>query len=535
MAKRKALAFPIGIADKSHRLAQLRALFPECLSDGAEGVALNADVLRELVGVSGGDARRAPFGFAWPGKERAAERSRTPTPYVLHPCPEESLAWADTRNLVIEGDNLDALKLLQKSHAERVQLIYIDPPYNTGQEFVYSDRFQESARDYLRLIDESCPRQDGVASIDTGGRFHAQWLGMMYPRLLVARALLARTGVILISIGDDEVHHLRSLCDDVFGAEHFCGTFIWEKKKKPSFLDPNMGTVTEYILAYAKDRAYSPPFVAGSVQSGKKYPFNNAGNGRTVLTFPRHSVHFGCPDQRVHAQDMSEGAIMTVLLDDVEIVDGTNREPFRLEGEWRYSQATVNAFVAAGGEITICKPPFRPNYVSRIQKPKRITNMLSYRVNGIPTNEDAREEMRALFGADVMSYPKPSGLLKYLVGAICGRDGIVMDFFAGSGSTAIGVMAQNAEDHGRRPFILVQTPQSLDPACKSQKEAASFCDAIAKPRTIAELTKERLRRSAALWRDGGDLGTQDLGFRVFRLEVPGSVAGLARFEGKLLR
>jgi len=526
MAKRKGVVSLIPSTDKNHSREPLPALFPESLSDGADRAILNADILKDIIGASGVDMDNPHFGLTWPGKQAAARLAHTPTSYVLCPCPEESLAWADTRNVFIEGDNLEALKLLRKSHAEKVQLIYIDPPYNTGNDFVYRDRFQDTARGYLQLIGQERLGRRGALSSNTRGRVHAQWLSMMYPRLLIARDLLAKTGVMLISIGDEEVHHLRSLCDEVFGGAHFCGTFIWEKKKKPSFLDPNMGGVTEYILAYAKDRAQSPPFVAGRIRSGKKYPFNNAGNGRTVLAFPQKSVRFGCPDQIVRAQDMSRGAIETVLLDDVEIVSGTNSEPFRLQGEWRYSQATVDEFVAAGDEITVCKVPFRPNYVSRGQRPKRTTNLLSYRVNGVPTNEDARDEMRALFGADVMSYPKPSGLLKYLVRAICGPEDVVMDFFAGSGSTAAGVIWQNTEDRGHRPFILVQTPEPLDPANKSQKEAARFCDALGRPRTIAELTKERLRRTAALWCDDGHQEAQDRGFRVFRLGVPACASEL---------
>ncbi|HUW98733.1 MAG TPA: site-specific DNA-methyltransferase [Acidiferrobacter sp.] len=519
MAKRKGVAVSVLGADQRRRLAQLRTLFPESLAESPDGVTLTAEVLTELIGAMGRRADAPQFGLIWPGKQAAARLAQGQAAGVLCPCPEESLAWADTRNLFIEGDNLQALKLLRTSHAGKIQLIYIDPPYNTGNDYVYRDRFQDTTHSYLRLIGEECVDRWAATSTDTRGRAHARWLSMMYPRLLIARDLLAQTGVMLISIGDEEVHHLRSLCDEIFGDAHFCGTFIWEKKRKPSFLDPNMGRVTEYILAYAKDRAQSPPFVAGRIQSGKKYPFNNTGNGRTVLTFPRASVRFGCSDQHVRAQDMSHGSIETVLLDDVDIVGGTNRESFRLRGEWRYSQTTVDEFVAAGDQITIRKVPFRPNYVSRGRRSKRTTNLLSYRVNGVPTNEDARVEMRAVFGADVMSYPKPSGLLKYLVRAICGPEDVVLDFFAGSGSTAVGVMAQNAEDHGRRPFILIQAPEVLDPANRAQKEAAHFCDGIGRPQTIAELTKERLRRTAAPGGDDAHHGPQDRGFRVFRVSA----------------
>ena len=228
---------------------------------------------------------------------------------------------------------------------------------------------------------------------------------MMYPRLKVARNLLASDGIIFISIGDEELHNLRVVCDEIFGYENFCGTFIWEKKKKPSFLDRNMGTVTDYIVAYAKDRSQSPAFTTGSVEKEKKYPFNNAGNNMAVLEFPAASVTFGISDQIVTAQDMSEGNIKTVLLDDVHIVKGRNSNAFRLLGEWRYSQAKLNEFVAADADILISKIPFRPNYVNKSGEEKKIANLLSYRINAVQTNEDATQQTREIFGADVVSYP----------------------------------------------------------------------------------------------------------------------------------
>ena len=192
---------------------------------------------------------------------------------------------------------------------------------------------------------------------------------------------------------------------------------------------------------------------------------------------------------------------MTELLDDVRIVDGVNVNEFRLKGEWRYSQGTVEEFVAANAEIVISKIPFRPNYVNRSSEMKKTANLLSHRVNGVPTNEDATKEMRTLFGIDIMSYPKPTGLLKYLVRAISSSDDIVMDFFAGSGTTGVGVLLHNLEDEFERRYILAQLPEPLDPNNKDQKVAAVCCEKLQKPRNIAELTKERLRRAAQKIKD----------------------------------
>lgn len=440
------------------------------------------------------------YSFTWRGKDRACLAAQAPAIGTLRPCPDQSVDWDATQNLFIEGDNLEVLKLLQKPYHKRVKMIYIDPPYNTGNEFVYPDDIA-----------------------------HADWLNMMYPRLKLARNLLRDDGVIFISIDDHEFANLRKLCDEVYGEENFCGVFIWEKKKKPSFLNVNMGSVTEYIVCFAKNRAKSPPFAAGSVKDGKKYPFNNAGNGIQTLTFPAGVVRFNCGDQVVVAQDMSEGNIRTELLDDVEIVNGRNAGAFRLRGEWRYSQRKLDEFVEQGAEIVISKVPFRPNYVNRRGEVKKTSNLLSYRTNGVPTNEDATQEIRDLFGADVMSYPKPSGLMKYLVRAVTTDDDIVMDFFAGSGSTAHGVLLQNGEDGCNRRYILVQLPQPLNRDEAQSRPAFEFCQAHGLRPTIAEIGKERIRRVAKKVQSehGQEAAGLDLGFRVFRLDS-GNVGPLSQ-------
>ena len=459
------------------------------------------------------------YSFTWNGKRRAGLIAQTPSTGTLRPCPEQSVDWDATHNLFIEGDNLEVLKLLQKSYHKKVKLIYIDPPYNTGKDFVYRDDYTDSVRDYLRLtgqVDEAGRRL--MANPETSGRYHTDWLNMMYPRLKLARNLLRDDGVIAISIDDHELANLRKLCDEVFGEENFCGVFIWEKKKKPSFLDANMGSVTEYIVCFARNRAQSPPFGAGAVQEGKKYPFNNAGNGIQTLTFPAGSVRFGCQDQVVVAQDMSEGVISTELLDNVAIVNGRNANAFRLRGEWRYSQQKLDEFVEESADIVISRLPFRPNYVSRSGELKKTSNLLSYRTNGVPTYEDATQEMRDLFGADVMSYPKPGGLMKYLVRAMTGDGDIVMDFFAGSGSTAHGVMLQNSEDGCNRRYILVQLPEPLRPDHADARPAFEFCQAQGFSPTIAEIGKERIRRAVAQVASEREVSGLDLGFRVFKLD-----------------
>jgi len=325
-------------------------------------------------------------------------------------------------NLLIHGDNLCALTAIQKDFAGRIQCIYIDPPYNSGTVQAHYDD-----------------------SLD-----HAAWLTMMRQRLELMRGLLAATGVLLVSIDDVECAYLSVLLDELFGRSNRCGTFIWERKKKPSFLDGSMAVVTEYVLAYARDRASAPEFVGGQTTSNKKYPLNNAGNGLRTLSFAAGAVLFRCPDQVFAPQDMSQGRIITRLLDAFEVRQGRNLEAFRLEGEWRYSQAKLDELLAAGQTIVISKAPFRPNHIKTATKPKKLRNLLSIS-HGMATNEDATEESRQLFGAQAFAYPKPEKLLATLIGAVTQKGDWVLDAFAGSGTT--GAVAHKL---GRR-WIMIES------------------------------------------------------------------------------
>ena len=310
-------------------------------------------------------------------------------------------------NMLIHGDNLLALKALEQDYAGCVKCICIDPPYNTGNAFEHYD--------------------DAVE--------HSIWLGLMRSRLILLRNLLSHDGVMFINIDDDECHYLKVLCDEIFGRKNFAGSIIWEKKKKPSFLS-NMGSITEYILAYTKDSRYAPPFIYGETTVGKKYPFNNAGNGRAVLEFPAGSVRFNMPDGYVKPQDMSEGKIITILLDELEIKDGYNVNSFRLEGEWRYSQAKLDTIIENKEEIVISKIPFRPNHIKSGGEPKKMKNLISVAHYGMDTYEDATKESIALFGAGNFDYPKPEKLISVFVGAITEENDLVLDSFLGSGTTA---------------------------------------------------------------------------------------------------
>ena len=326
-------------------------------------------------------------------------------------------------NRLIFGDNLLALKALEQEFTGKIKCIYIDPPYNTESAFEHYD--------------------DGIE--------HSLWLSLMRERLEVLRSLLRPDGTIFISIDETEFAYLVVLLDEVFGRRNSCGYFVWEKKKKPSFLNANMGIVTEFVVAYAKDRTQSPPFIGGLTTAGKKYPLNNAGNGVRTLTFPPSSVQFRCADQVFVPQDMSEGNIVTRLLDKLDVRGGRNVHAFRLEGEWRYSQAKLDEIIASGETLVISKAPFRPNHIKDGGEPKKLKNLLSVAHYGMATYEDATEESRRLFGAsDAFDYPKPELLISTLLGSVTQPGDWVLDSFAGSGTT--GAVAHKM---GRR-WIMVE-------------------------------------------------------------------------------
>lgn len=330
--------------------------------------------------------------------------------------------WEAAGNRIILGDNLTVMQALLPAHAAHFRCVYIDPPYNTGQSFAHYE--------------------DALAS--------AGWLASMRERLEVMRLLMAEDGVIFVSIGDDEAAYLKVAMDEIFGRANYCGTLVWEKKKKPSFLDRNMGSVTEYILAYARNRNMAPAFVYGETTRDKKYPLNNAGNTLNTLRFPAGRIRFKCPDGLYEPQDMSEGKIITRLLDAVEVRHGVNLNDFRLEGEWRYSQDRLDQVIEAGEPIVISRVPFRPNHIKPGGQPKKIKNLLSISHYGMSTYEDASEESRCLFGdAAAFDYPKPEKLIHTLITAVTQPGDWVLDAFAGSGTTAAA-----AHKSGRRWLMI---------------------------------------------------------------------------------
>ena len=477
-------------------IEQLKALFPEAFTEGK----VDFVVLKQLLG-GAVDEREEKYGLNWHGKRRARQIALTPSTGTLRPCPEESVDWDTTRNLLIEGDNLEVLKLFQKSYAGKVKLIYIDPPYNTGNVFVYPDNFQDNIRNYLELTGQVDSGGRKLSSnTEASGRFHTDWLNMMYPRLRVSRQLLSQEGALFVSCDDAEVANLRVALDEIFGAENFVAQFVWKSRQ---FTDAravtNVSTDHEYILAYAKDAGFA---VRGVGRDETK--FSNPDNDPRGLWMSRSLLGLATRDQRPNLH-----------YDMVEPKTGRKFPPNASTG-WRYSPEKMEQLIADKCILFPGKDDGRPRE-KKFRKDMKADFIAFRTVIDNTHTADGTEEIRSLFGAEVFSFPKPTELLRQMVEQVAQPGDIVMDFFAGSGTAAHAVWLQNAGDGGDRRYVLVQLPEPLDPTNKDQKVAADFCDKLGKPRTIAELTKERLRRAGKKLQDDKPLFKGDLGFRVFKL------------------
>ena len=480
-----------GVAEN---LAALSAMFPELVTEGPDGVAVNLDVLKQLVGDQTVTDAEEKYGLIWHGKRRARQLALTPSTGALRPCPEDTVDWDTTQNLMIEGDNLEVLKLLQKSYAGKVKLIYIDPPYNTGKDFVYPDNFQDNIKNYLELTGQTGEGGKKLSSnTEASGRFHTDWLNMMYPRLKLARNLLREDGVILISIDDTEIANLRGCLDELCGQENLLAIMIHQRAKGGGQAK-QVVKGHDYIIAFARNIEACPPLrrdkvVQGKIETidGKEYLIDN---DVVRKQFGKYDKSAG--DRRCFYE---------------ELLQYKGPEAKR-EIDLRLASGELFLAPWDTGLQVICKRTLIDDATSKLYS---IIRVLS---------EEGKKDLEALGLESVFSYPKPVELISQLVRAATSSEDrdIILDCFAGSGTTGHAVMAQNASDDGDRRYILVQLPEPLDPENKDQKTAADFCDKLKQPRTIAELTKERLRRAGKKIKAENPLFAGDLGFRVFKLD-----------------
>ena len=350
--------------------------------------------------------------------------------------------------LLINSENFQALRLMEEKYREKVQCVYIDPPYNTGD-----DRF---------------PYKDGYQ--------HSSWISMMIDRLHKLPTIISNSGVLFASIDYHEQEYLKIICKQVFGDDGYVTDFIWEKKNKPSFLKSNVGIKIDFVECFARDQIALGPLSIDKTEVGKKYPLNNAGNGIRTIEFPPQSVLFKIEDGIVTAQDMSEGKIITRLLGNVIIENGYNKNSFKLEGEWRYSQEKIDEIIANKEELVISKIPFRPNHIKSGGEDKKMHNLLTKSLYNVATNEDADAEQTNIFGKILFQHAKPSELIRLFVSASTYNfsDSYILDFFAGSGTTAHAVINQNRSDNGCRKYILVDMGSCIDDTAKPRVMKAVY-------------------------------------------------------------
>lgn len=483
---------------------KIAALFPNCITETADEngklkKAINFEMLRAMLSEDIAEGDEA-YEFTWVGKKAAIAEPNRPIRKTLRPCVEESVNWDTTENLYIEGDNLEVLKMLQESYLGKVKMIYIDPPYNTGNDFIYRDDFAVSADDYAEesgQLDENGNRL--FKNTDSNGRFHSDWCSMIYSRLMLARNLLSDDGVIFVSIDDGEVENLRSIGNEVFGEGNFVADLIWQKKFSRSNDATYFSTMHDHILCFCKRNILygHGGWKIGLLPRGEEIPsgYSNPDNDpRGVWTSVILSAKSG-----------SDSLLY-------EITTPSGRKVVPPSGRyWSCSKETFEKWKAEN-RIWFGKDgdgsPRKKTFLSEVQDGLRPNTILFHEDAG--HNQEAKQETKALFnGVGVFDGPKPVKLLKLLLTiANAKEDSIILDFFSGSATTAHAVMQLNAEDGGHRKFIMVQLPEET--AEDSEAFKAGY-------KTICEIGKERIRRAGSKIKSetGADI---DYGFRVLKLD-----------------
>ena len=484
-------------------IARIRDLFPGCVTEvrGENGklrLAVDFDQLRQELSESIVEGSQERYQLNWPGKREALLAANAPIAKTLRPCREESVDFDTTKNLFVEGDNLEALKLLQETYLGKVKMIYIDPPYNTGSDFIYKDNFNETTEEFLKRSNQI----DGlgnrlIANLESNGRFHSDWLSMMYPRLKLAKNLLREDGVIFISIDDDEVSNLRKMCDEVFGEENFIANIVWQKKFAPQNDATYFSDMHDHILLYAKLAKRS----------------KNDGQGWNMSLLPRtdsQNAAYKNPDN--DSRGVWQSGDLSVKTysakNDYPITTPSGRVVHPpasrcwLVDERRFKELVADNRIWFGMDGN--GVPRLKRFLSEVQDGTTPVTWWTYQECG--HNQEAKQELKALIpDADtIFDTPKPVRLLIRMLHLATKNDpdALILDFFAGSGTTAQAVLEMNLRDGGRRKYVLIQIPEPI----------------VEKTITIAELTKNRLRRAGEMIRSEHPDWKGDTGFRVLKID-----------------
>ena len=496
-------------ADENYR--KLAELFPnavtETIDENGEVVrAIDKDVLMQEIAVKVVDGLEERYQFTWPDKKKSVLLANAPISKTLRPCREESVDFDNTENLYIEGDNLEVLKLLQETYLGKIKMIYIDPPYNTGNDFVYEDDFAQSTEEYLAnsgQFDEDGNRM--VQNTESNGRFHTDWLNMIYPRLRLAKDLLTDDGVIFISIDDNEAENLIKCCGEIFGESNFVAQIPWRKRTAKSDVPFGVSQDFEHLICYAK----SSSFVASIEGKERKYYETPDFEGRPwrVHDLTKQTTASERPNSYFTIVNPKTGE---------EYPANPNRT-------WAITEDTFKSYYAEDrivfpGDyafLNIQKPVLRYWKEDDMKKSGDKFGRVAVSTklpDNIGMSQDGTKEITGLLGVKAFSFPKPSSLLKYLISVSVTENDYVLDFFSGSATTAHAVMQLNAEDGGHRKFIMVQLPEETDE--KSEAYKAGY-------KNICEIGKERIRRAGAKIKEDSPLTTQglDVGFRVLKCDT----------------
>ncbi len=501
----------------NENLDKLAELFPNCVTEGADGKAVDFDLLKQELShavVAGNNER---YRLEWPGKREAIVTANLPTTKTLRPVREDSVDFDNTENLYIEGDNLEVLKLLQESYLGKIKMIYIDPPYNTGKDFVYKDNFSKDAQE--ELIDSGQKdeyNQRLVANQETAGRYHSNWLSMMYPRLKLARNLLNKNGVIFASIDDHEAHNLKKLLDEVFGETNFISDVVVVSNLKGRNDKKYIATANERLLMYVKTdefQEYGLSLPEDKISDYKEE--DDDGKYRLIELRKR-----GGPDTRAERPNMFYPFYVNPESGEVSLepnqkfhVEALPVKSNGVEGRWRWGKDTaklrikslLGREVRAGDKYNIYEKDYleQEGSLKRI-KPKSVMSGAAYSTDG------ATKKYRQVMGDIDFNNPKSVDFLNDLIEYTCAPDenAIVLDFFSGSGTTAHSTLELNAKDGGNRKFIMVQVPEEIDESDKAFKKGY---------RTISQIGKERIRRAAKKIKEETNADI-DYGFRVYRLD-----------------
>ena len=473
----------------AENIKQIKALFPDVFCEGK----IDFDKLKQALGDYVDDSKER-YNFTWNGKGKALRLAQTPSAGTLRPCMEESKDWDTTQNLYIEGDNLEVLKLLQKSYHSKVKMIYIDPPYNTGKDFVYPDNFTDSIENYKSITGQTDAEGKSISNnSETSGRYHTDWLNMMYPRLRLARNLLTEDGVIFISIDDNELDNLRKLCNEVFGEENFIANIVWKHTQQSKNDERHFSRQYNHNLVFAKHVDMLHNFNFKRTEEDNK----NYSNPDNDTKGEWRSGDVRSPNYR-----------KTLCFDIVAPNGNKIKAP---DNGWRWSEETIKDKIATG-EIKFKQDNsgiIRKIYLSK-QDGRTPENLWIGDKYG--TTRQATADIKGLFGdKSVFDTPKPKELILSMLKIATGENSTILDFFSGSATTAHAVMQLNAENSGNRKFIMVQLPEPTDE--KDEAYKAGY-------KNICEIGKERIRRAGEKVKEEAGLIAQnlDIGFKVLKLD-----------------